>query len=298
MACLTIVALALLPAVGSAQAESSEEPAESASKQEAGRGGAWFPNRSVFWDLLAAPRSNGLRASLISFELAEGPFSGGRTQAAEVQLAYLLVVRRFQSEAESRPGLDLGIEFIITPRFNLDEPQKDLINTDFRVGIPFSIAYKQLQARAGYVHESSHLGDETILRFTLETLEQSSRDALELTVTYQVAELGRVYVGGGWNWNHSASNENVIGWAGLEIDPGRSNPSSVVWPYAAADFRITDLTERIGGTVVGGGALRVAGRVFRLELRGHFGPSPMGQFRNIDDEYIGIALGFEPFPPP
>ncbi len=140
------------------------------------------------------------------------------------------------------------------------------------------------------MHESSHLGDETILRFTLGTLLQSSRDALELTLTYEVAELGRVYVGGGWNWNHSVSNESVIGWGGLEFDPGRIRPSLVVWPYAGADFRVTDLTNRVAGSLVGGAGWRVAGRIIRLELRGHFGPSPMGQFFLTDELYWGFEL--------
>ena len=295
-----IGSLVIVPAVALAQDGSgaSPQPAASSPQPEDGRGGAWFPARSVFWDLLAPPRANGNWAALLSFELEEGPFSGGRTLAADVQLSYLLVVRRFQSETRSRPGLDLGLDFIITPRFNLDEPQKDLINTDFRVGIPFSAAYRQFQARFGYMHESSHLGDETILRYTLGTLQQSTRDALELTLTYQVGELGRVYAGGSWNWNHSESNESVSGWGGLEIDTGRIDPSIVIWPYAAANFQITNLTERIAGTVVGGGAWRVAGRIIRLELRGHWGPSPMGQFRNVDEDYYGIALRFEPFPPP
>lgn len=299
-----MIALAILPTIGLGQDTTSPDPAPTAvhqasveTEQDEGRGGAWFPNRSAFWDLLAPPRANGMWASLISFELEEEPFSGGRTQAADVQLSYLIVVRRFQAEGESRPALDLGIDFILTSRFNLDEPQKDLINTDFRLGIPFSFAYKQLQARVGYVHESSHLGDETILRFTLGTLQQSSRDALELTLAYEVAELGRVYVGGGWNWNHSESNEDVIGWGGFEFDPGRSRPSLIIWPYAGADFRITDLTERFAGTIVGGAGVRVAERILRLELRGHFGPSPMGQFRNVDEKYFGVAVRFEPFPP-
>ena len=293
------VALLLLPASGRAQETSSgqDTSASSSAEPDEGRGGAWFPSRSVFWDLLPPPRANGTWASLISFEMETGPFSGGRTLAADLQLGYLLVVRRFQAEAESRPGLDLGVDFIITPRFNLDAPQKDLINTDFRVGIPLSLAYKQLQARFGYLHESSHLGDETILRFTLGTLRQSTRDALELTLACKVAELGRVYVGGGWNWNHSESNEDVSGWGGLEFDPGRSQPALVIWPYAGADFRITNLTSRFAGTLIGGVGWRVAERILRLELRGHFGPSPMGQFRTVDEEYIGVALRFDAFPP-
>jgi len=316
-ACLAIVSLALFPAAGLSQepaegGATAQEPAEggataqeptagsaasSGGQEEGARGSAWFPSRSVFWDLLGPPRANGLWAALIDFEMEAGPFSGRKTRAAEVQMAWLMVVRRFQSEAESRPGVDLGLDFIITPRFNLDEPQKDLINTDFRVGIPISVAYRRFQMRLGYLHESSHLGDETVLRFTIGTLEQSSRDALEATVTYQVAELGRVYVGGGWNWNRSDSNESLLAWTGFELDPGRIRSSLIIWPYVAADFRITDLTARVAGTLSGGGAFRVAGRILRLELRGHFGPSPMGQFRTTDEDYFGAAIRFEPFPP-
>jgi hypothetical protein len=286
--------------VGTARAAGSEPATEDrpAVAEGAGRGGAWFPDRSVFWDLLAPPRENGLYASLIGFEQQVGPFAGRRTLAAEVQLGYLLVARRFQSEARSRPGMDLGVEFAITPRFNLDEPQKDLINTDFQLGIPFSLKYGPFQGRLGYLHESSHLGDETILRYSLGLLEQSTRDAFELTLAYQILRVARVYVGGGWNWNHSDSNESLIGSAGLEVDPGRVDPGAVIWPYAAADFVITDLTDRVAGSLVGGAGWRVAERVIRLELRGHFGPSPMGQFRDVDEEYIGVALRFEPFPPP
>jgi hypothetical protein len=89
----------------------------------------------------------------------------------------------------------------------------------------------------------------------------------------------------------------VAAWGGLEFDPGIIRPSLIIWPYAGADFQITDLTNRVAGTLVGGAGWRVAGRILRLELRGHFGPSPMGQFRNIDEDYVGLAIRFEAFPP-
>ncbi len=307
----SIAALGLLllcrPAAVCAQGGAPGGEAAPAQSEEAknASGGEWFPNKSVFWPLLAAPRENGLYASLISFEMDEGPLIDGRIVAADVQLGYLLEIRRFQTATERRPALDLGLQFTITPRFNLSQPQRDLINTDFRIGIPFGLAYGRLQARVGYLHESSHLGDEIILRSGIELLEQSTRDALELTVALLAGEMVRVYAGGAWNWNHSIANEDLQAWAGIEVDPGRTDPARHVWPYLAVDLLIRGEPEvalgsstGVGATGVAGVAFRVVERQIRLELRGHLGPSPMGQFRTFDENYFGIAVRFEPFPPP
>ena len=63
-----------------------------------------------------------------------------------------------------------------------------------------------------------------------------------------------------------------------------------VQPFAAADFEINDVSNRLGGRGVAGARFRIDQVVLRLQLEGRFGPSEMGRFRDIDETYLGLFL--------
>jgi hypothetical protein len=61
-------------------------------------------------------------------------------------------------------GLQLGIEAGIFSQFDLRTPSYDLVNADYIIGLPITFRYSGFSARMRVYHQSSHLGDEYLLR--------------------------------------------------------------------------------------------------------------------------------------
>ena len=81
---------------------------------------------------------------------------------------------------------------------------------------------------------------------------------------------------------------------GLEWDKSEVDGDGHVFPLFAADFRLTDETERVAGTALAGATFRISSTRLQLALRGHFGPSTIGKFRNFDEDFIGLNLRIVP----
>lgn len=223
-----------------------------------------------------------------------GDFDGANLEA-EVALGLRFPVALLQPETRRGPSISIGFETGIFVRFFMETSEKDLINSDFRVGAPVAFGYRGWEARIELRHMSSHLGDDFVARFDPE-FRQVSQDGFELILARRFLRDLRLYAGGEWNFNLSSLDvvERGAGRWGLEFDPGWRDGGRHVWPFAAADFRITSLTDEVAGTGVGGVAFRVGTVGLRLETRGHFGPSPMGQLRTFDENFWGLGLRIEP----
>lgn len=208
-----------------------------------------------------------------------------------------LPVVLLRAETESGPSVAVEFETGIFPRFLLETPEKDLINIDFRVGAPVSLGYRGWEARLELRHISSHLGDDFVNRFDPDIGRQFSQEGFEALVARRLAGRAvRVYAGGEANFNLSDERdvERTAGRVGLEYDPGGVDRERGIWPFAAADLRITNLTDEAAGTGVAGVGFRVGTVGLRLETRGHFGPSPMGRLRTADEVFWGVGLRIEP----
>lgn len=58
----------------------------------------------------------------------------------------------------------VGLEGAVISLFDMDEPSRDLVNTDFYVGLPFIYRNGNFSFLGRFFHQSSHLGDEFLLR--------------------------------------------------------------------------------------------------------------------------------------
>jgi len=105
-------------------------------------------------------------------------------------------------------GWQLGVAGTIFSQFNLDAPSKDLINTDFRIGIPLSYKRGPFSARASIYHQSSHLGDEFILSGAAPRCVNLSFEALNFVAAW---ELGgwRPYAGGFYLLHRRVAREHM-----------------------------------------------------------------------------------------
>lgn len=249
-----------------------------------------FPGESLMPTLDAAPLSPQPRGAFVLADRPDSDFRGTNIEA-EVTLGHALPVLLMQPEAEGRPALGLEFRVGIFSRFFMETAQRDLIAADYRVDLPFTFRYGSWQGRIGYQHFSAHVADDFIERFDPE-LRQHSRDGFEAVLARRVpaADL-RFYVGGRYNFHANAGVHEQAAQAGLEWDPGdESGDESGAWPFAAADFEVRDTWDDVAGTGTAGLRLRVRGQDFRLEARGHFGPTPMGQLRGTEERFWGLGL--------
>lgn len=179
--------------------------------------------------------------------------------------------------------------------FDLDAASMDLINADYWVGFPLSFRKGPFSGIVRLFHQSSHLGDEFVLRNTEERV-NLSYESIDAKVSYDVYEWLRLYAGGGFIFHKEPSG--LSPWSvqyGLELK-SKKVFSGVVRPVAGADFKNwqennwhPDVSVRLGVQLES--ARTLSHRIqFMLEyFKGH---SPHGQFYSREIEYIGIGTHF------
>ena len=89
-------------------------------------------------------------------------------------------------------GVQVGLQAGVFSQFNLDAPSSDLLNTDFVVGIPVTLRCGPFSTRVRLYHQSSHVGDEFLLRNPGFNRVNLSFEELEALVSYEYG-WARVY---------------------------------------------------------------------------------------------------------
>ncbi|MFZ5471438.1 MAG: DUF1207 domain-containing protein [Myxococcota bacterium] len=248
-----------------------------------------LPADFLFFPLLNPPREVSLDGSLLVTRRDLARDFGSTHFEADVAIGRQIPVVRFFSEEEG-PSLELGFEVGVFARFYLESTQRELINADFRVGLPVSAARGRWRGRLTLLHVSSHLGDDFIARF--ESFPRKIlRDGVELLVAHVFSLGARAYAGGDFNFHRSPQVEQAVARAGFEFEPSRELPLGLLLPVFGFEGRL-DTQGR--GTAIGtaGFSLRWLQSTVRLHLRGHYGPSPVGQLRRANETYLGLGLGF------
>ncbi len=284
--------------LGSAGAASGQEGEEKAQE-----GTRWFARTEPFAPLIADPLETQIRGAIISAKLDLEGLEGADSSAvellegwnaqAQVAIGYRQNVVQFQSETASRPAIAIGFEAGVLSRFLLETSQRDFISADFRVGVPFQITWSGWEGRFEILHMSSHFGDDLFDRLGIANT-QVTFDGLQLVAARRLIPQLRLYVGGNFNFHSNPGVEKLAVQWGLEWDRSEVDGDGHVFPLFAADFRITDETERVAGTALAGATFRISNTRLQLALRGHFGPSTIGKFRDFDEDFIGLNLRIIP----
>ena len=82
----------------------------------------------------------------------------------------------------------------IFAQFDIGAPSNDLINADYTIGFPLTFRRRGFSFRAKLYHQSSHLGDEYLLRGDEIVRENLSFESIEFLVSQEIGFL-RVYAG-------------------------------------------------------------------------------------------------------
>lgn len=191
---------------------------------------------------------------------------------------------------------EVGLQAGVFSDFDLSAPSTDLINADYFAGAFASYRTGNLSAMFRLFHQSSHLGDELILRTRLERLNLSYEGA-DLRLSYEFPFGIRLYGGGNGLFRRDPSELDP--WSaqyGIEYRSPWRIAFAAMRPIAAADFKnfeendwSPDFSLRAGVQFENVQAL---GRNLQILLEYFNGNSPSGQFLTERVEYIGLGAHF------
>jgi hypothetical protein len=249
-----------------------------------------LPEESVFEDLTADPRWP--RFS-VSYQGYRDDVELGKVGA--VSLGGTLPVVQGTLPGEGR--WDLGIQGSVYSIFDLEVSSLDLVNSDFFVALPVSARWGPVSMMVRPLHQSSHLGDEFLLRDRTERIDVSF-EAVDALLSIDLGTFGRLYGGAGILVHRKPDDiKRRSVQAGIELTSPWAFFSGRVRPFAALDVQRaeeneyrSDYSARVGFQLENPRLLR--GR--RLQLFGEYykGFSPNGQFFTRQIEYFGGGFQF------
>ena len=256
-----------------------------------------LPQGDVFCPLLADPKNS---QSFASWERVSTKSSFG-TDIGSVGVADRFGLVRWGGP-QAGDGVQIGLEGGIYAQFDLASASYDLINADYVFGVPITARIGSFSARVRAYHQSSHLGDEFLLRADHPERENLSFQSVEAILSFDVSFV-RVYGGGEYLFNQQPERvEPHIAHGGIELR--QRNPlfgSGGIHLIAAGDVKALEREDWKAGYSVRAGLemsrsgehLHVARR-WMLLAEYYRGASPYGQFFRDDIEYAGVGIHFSP----
>lgn len=249
-----------------------------------------LPDGEIFCPLLADPKAKRSFASMIDGTAEDFP---SRIGAVGIGDGFGLF----------RWGIvQLSLSGSVFSQFDLGSPSYDLINADYIIGIPLTVRYRGFSGRLRAYHQSSHLGDEYLLRDQVER-ENLSFESVELILSQEIGPL-RLYGGGEHLISPSPDDlASMVAHGGVELLPGfsilRVGNLGSARLIAAGDVKVIEEQDWETGVSLRAGfevsrAEAPASPISRWQLMFEYydGPTPYGQFFRRDLSYWGVGIHF------
>ncbi len=255
-----------------------------------------LPRGDLFRPLLADPKEPVFSAAAV---MAAGPNPSLSGAVAFLGLGEDVGLVRW---ATPGGGLQVGLAGGVFAQFDLASQSTDLINTDFVVGLPLTYRRGQLSSRLRLFHQSSHLGDEYLLR-AQPVRQNVVINGAELLLARDLGTW-RVYGGGEYRFGRTPvelrpavlhggleyrDRRLLLRWgatngvrfvAALDGRTSEAGPAQLVWSFRSGlDFA----PEATPGA---------AGRGWSVLLHAFRGLAPYGQFYADELSALGIEVRF------
>jgi hypothetical protein len=261
------------------------------------RGYVPLPRGDVFCPLVADPK--GVR-SFVTY--LRGDAAEFAENVGSVGIADAFGLFRFGGRAAG-DGVQLSLAGGVFAQFDLGTRSYDLLNADYLIGLPLTVRRGGFSTRLRVYHQSSHLGDEFLLRDEAPERENLSFESAELLLSQDVGPV-RVYGGGEYFFHRTpAGLPEALGHAGLELrPPGSVRVGTVgrVRLLGAVDVKAVRedgwehaLSVRAGLEVSRAReAAATPSRRWSLLYEFYDGRSPYGQFHQQDVRFAGVGFHF------
>jgi hypothetical protein len=256
-----------------------------------------LPRGDVFCPLLADPKST---HSFLSYQREQSDVLDDEFGA--VGIADQFGLMRWGGPRRGE-GLQISLAGAVFAQFDLNAASYDLINADYTLGVPITYRVDRFSTRLRFYHQSSHLGDEFLLREGLPiTRENLSFESIECLLSQDVGAI-RLYAGGEYLLHSEPPDlEPTIGHAGAELRPALhlfSTGVSSVHFLAAVDVKAAEQQDwspswsgRAGFEISRPHTEEAFGPTWALLAEYYDGPSPYGQFYRRDMRFFGVGLHF------
>jgi len=255
-----------------------------------------FPQDEIFCPLIADPKYPRSFASLLrgTFPSIEKP-SGKGTTIGSVGLGDFFGLVRWGGPRAGE-GLQLDVVGAIFAQFDLDSASNDLINADYIIGVPLTFRRRGFSMMARVYHQSSHLGDEFLLRSSPIQRENLSFESLELLASQEIGPL-RLYGGGEHLFRRDPDTVKArLLHTGAELRSGRAHLVQLV---SGVDLKTTEqhnwaqaVSGRFGVELTRPSPEGHPIRLVMILVELYKGPSPYGQFFQEDISYVGAGINF------
>lgn len=267
-----------------------------------------LPRGDVFCPLVADPKG---AHSFVSV-LRESTDTGAVTLAANIAsvgIGDMYGLGRWNG-ARAGDGVQFSLSAGVLAQFDLGTSSYDLLNADYFVGLPVTIRSGAVSARLRVYHQSSHLGDEYLLREPPDRRDREnlSFEAAEVLLSYDAGPL-RVYGGGELLFHRDPDDlEAMVAHGGAEFRPQvRVLPLGGLGGFrlvVAGDFKAAQehdwkpaVSARAGLEYdrAGSPPPNPQGRRWGVFAEYYEGPSPYGQFFRERVRYAGLGIHFGGF---
>jgi hypothetical protein len=265
-----------------------------------------LPHGDVWCPLVADPKATRTFASLLRHESGDN-LADDELDIASVGIGDSFGLGRWNG---GKPGD--GIQFSLTAgvfaQFDLGTPSYDLLNADYIVGLPITMRKGWFSSRLRIYHQSSHLGDEYLLREPPDRQdhENLSFESLEWILSADGGPL-RLYGGGEMFFRREPEDlGQFLAHGGLEFRPlARVIPLGSLGGFrfvAAGDVKSSEeqdwkpaISARAGLEYDRAGGVDVTARRYGIFFEFYTGPSPYGQFFREKVRLIGAGIHFGGF---
>ena len=295
-----LTTLAALPGVTRVEVRESAAPAAAAAPPAAGGADptvaaqatlptGLLPVGHLFQPLLADPRwphfSAAYRYYLRDPDLKHvGAVSFGET------------IPIFRGNAPGESQWEAGIQAGVFAVFQMDQPSKDLLNADYFAALYGAWRQGPFSTLGRLFHQSSHLGDEFLLRTRTERV-NLTYESVDLKLSYDLPWGFRAYAGGGYLFDQEPAD--LQPWSvqgGVEFRSPWTVASGHIRPVVALDLQSREQNGWNVDVSLRGGVqfenVRVLDRNLQLLVEYFHGNSPDGQFFKRRVEYLGLGAHF------
>jgi hypothetical protein len=255
-----------------------------------------LPHGDVFCPLLADPKA--MRSFVI--------YQRGKASELGEDIAAVGIADQFPffraGPLGGGNGVQLGLDGGVFAQFDVGATSYDLLNADYQIGLPLTFRGGLFSGRARVYHQSSHIGDELLLRENPPTRENLSFESAEVILSIDVSAL-RVYGGGEYFFHREPADlPDALAHGGVELRPRASvsfGSIAVGRFVAAGDVKlVNDTTSRTALSVRAGfefGRPRdtaVPSRRWSILGELYDGPAPYGQFHRTKVSLVGLGFHF------
>ncbi len=265
-----------------------------------------LPRGDVFCPLIADPKAQRSFASLLTERAGSGT-DRTSSRLASVGIGDMFGLGRW-SGARPGDGVQLSVTGAVFAQFDLGTSSYDLLNADYMVSLPLTIRRGRGSMRLRVYHQSSHLGDEYLLREPADRRDREnlSFESIDLTLSLDAGSL-RVYGGGERLVNREPDDlAATVAHAGVEFRPATwIIPLRTLGGFrflAAVDAKTSDehdwkpsVSARAGLEYDRRKGGDLPGRRWALLAEFYEGPSPYGQFFRERVQYAGVGIHFGGF---